>query len=133
MNLKSFTVDIIKNFNWDIVGIFLSIGCMIHCALLPAFITFSVLNPDHTYQSQGITIILILLFSAFGFLRGFIWHHHDKRVLLFFITGVVLFSGGNFFLGQQTIWLHTTGSISLMAAHIYNALLCKKCNICSHH
>ena len=91
---KLSSILFIKNFNWDRLGTCLSFGCIIHCFTIPIFILFFPFFTDEAKEFQlfeyGIVISAGLV-ATFAFLRGYIWHHHNIKVLLFFIIGFTCF------------------------------------------
>lgn len=120
---------------FDLAGISNSIICLIHCALFPVFFQGLVLTHSHSSLKKIELLFLgsIILWGGISFIRGFFWHHHNKKILFGFVLGITIYSLSFIsYFHQSVILLHLFGSIIIAISHIYNWYYCRKCTLCKH-
>lgn len=117
--------------NWDALGIFTSIACAIHCAILPVVLSslplFGINIIDNTLF-EVVMILLAFIVGIYSLMHGF---RHHAIYLPFY-----LFSGGMIFLILKQIWHHNqiwflVPAVSLiLAAHFLNHKLSRRTKSC---
>ena len=126
------------NETWDRVGIVLSVGCMIHCILLPLILPLLPLLGFMFNHDGWIHLTLwccITCTAVLALIPGAL-KHHRAMPLVFGLTGVaLLLVGGLAELGSREIWWMTTcvtccGSALLTMAHYLNHRY--KCKLGTH-
>ena len=121
--------------NWDGLGIFTSIACAIHCAVLPLVVT--------SFPLFGVEIIHNLVFEwfmiavAFGvglyaLYHGFITHHRNKLPMIFFGIGMTSLVLKQLLHQWEMIFL-LTAVVMIVCAHYHNFMLCRKSRCSSEH
>ncbi|HVX51228.1 MAG TPA: MerC domain-containing protein [Chitinophagaceae bacterium] len=116
-----------KRLNWDAMGVFVSIACAIHCALLPLFLTSLPLLGINIIHNRLFEVIMIAI--AFGVGLNALYHgykNHHRSLL-----PVALFVGGMLFLIAKQIWhaqellLLVPAVILIVTAHLVNYRSCR--------
>ena len=111
----------------------LSIGCAIHCAVLP--IAMSVLTATGLSWVAGQQFEWAILASTFmlgswRLVKSFV-NHRNPSALYMFGIGLVFFASakaGWFAFPYQEAWFMTAGGFSVAAAHFRNLRLCSCCH-----
>jgi uncharacterized membrane protein YqjE len=112
----------------DIVSAGLSLLCVIHCLLLPLFLTSVSLLGIELLENKPLEIIIILLSAIAGgyaVKRGYLPFHRNKSVLVLFLIGLASMIGGNFFPEEAEALLKGTGALLIIVSHIQNWKLSK--------
>lgn len=116
-----------KRINWDAWGVFVSIACAIHCALLPIFLTSLPLLGINIIHNQLFEVGMIAIAFAVGaqaLYHGYKNHHHNR-------LPVLLFSGGMLFLLAKQVWhnaelfLLLPAVALIVSAHLINYRQCR--------
>lgn len=113
--------------NWDIVGMFASIACAIHCAVLPIFLTSLSLFGLDIVENPIFEYSMILLAFIVGMLalRHGKKHHHSNKPYAFFFVGFLFLVLKEVFHNYHTELL-IPAVIFILVAHIYNIKLEKQ-------
>lgn len=107
--------------NWDLLGIFTSLACAIHCAILPILLSSLPLFGINIIDSHGFEILMIIiaLFVGIYSLSHGIKHHS-------LLLPVFLFSGGIILLilkqiwHEDQLWFLVPAVLLIFAAHYIN-------------
>ena len=112
--------------NWDALGIFTSVACAIHCALLPVLLTslpvFGV-NIVHNAGFEWSMIGIAFLVGSIALVHGFIKHHRNYTPILIFSFGFCFLILKQFIPQLEFLFL-TLAVILIITAHGYNYRLC---------
>lgn len=108
--------------NVDRWGIILSIGCIIHCTIMPFLLALipaigsTVLEIDDTLHK--IIAIPIITIGLAAFIPGYL-SHRKTSIVLIALAGMVLVVSGVYFEGFDIILTSSGGSLLTMA-HLLN-------------
>lgn len=121
----------------DIIGSALSIGCIIHCLLLPIILPvfpMLFLSGSHNTYFHAIMLIFVLGSSIFAFISGYKKHHESIVIEAGLLGNLVLVVGLLAEVGNNPNWLTTTltvlGGFILIGTHYINH---KYICACDHH
>jgi hypothetical protein len=106
----------------DLIGISVSFGCAVHCAILPVFLSgLSVfgINIIHNFWFESGMILLAFTVGTFSLLHGFIRHHRSLTPLLLFSAGMVFLLAKHFWQLYELILL-LFAVILIISAHFFN-------------
>ena len=121
--------------NWDALGIFTSVLCAIHCALLPVIMSslpvFGV-NIIHNLFFEWSMIALAFAVGSYSLFHGYIKHHRSMIPVLIFSIGFVFLVLKQFFFQLETPFLLTAVAF-IISAHFYNYRLCHRSKCASPH
>lgn len=123
--------------NLDMVGMGMSILCMVHCLAFPLLLAFSpqlmrwLPGDDLTHRSL---VVVIGLLGVFAFRRGYRIHRR-AWVLLLFLLGVAFVLAaaicGEAMLSERgEAAITVCGSLCIVAAHFFNQRCCRTCACC---
>jgi MerC mercury resistance protein len=111
-----------RRINWDGLGIFTSILCAIHCALLPLVVSFLPLlglnvirNPLFEYGMIGLAFII----GTSALWHGFTRHHHRLTPWLLFAGGMILLIAKEVW-GRYELYFLPFAVVLIISAHIVN-------------
>jgi hypothetical protein len=114
---------------WDAIGIGASLACAIHCVLLPVlFTTVSFLGIEvlHNAYLETLTLLASMSVGGWAIRHGYIQHHHNKWLLVSFITGLILMLIGNFVHSFAIeLVLKLVGAVLIVIAHVKNWQACR--------
>lgn len=118
----------------DKLGIILSLGCLIHCVLMPVILPVLPLFGLAAKHEAAIHIVLAVLVTgvaAVTIIPGY-FKHKDLLILILGVLGTTLIIMSGFLeaMGYPTTLLTIAGSWSLIGAHYNNH---KKICACEHH
>ena len=115
--------------NYDRWGIFTSIACAIHCALLPVFIAVLPILGINIIENSFIEYTLIgfsFFFGIFSLYNGFKHHHKCKLPAVLFAAGFT-FLILNQIIGDKYVLLFIPlAAILIISAHTINISCCRK-------
>ena len=121
--------------NWDVLGIAASIGCAIHCALLPVVVTslpiFGI-NIIHNSLFEWGMIALAFSIGIYSLLHGYVKHHQNYKPIIIF-TGGCLFLLLKQFFHPIEIWFLIFAVPLITYAHFYNYRLSQRSKCSSSH
>ena len=122
--------------NWDGVGIFTSLLCAIHCALLPVVLpTLSLfgIGINHNNFFEWSMIGIAFLVGVYALIHGYKKHHHQILPFIIFLGGFVFLVAKQFFADQKLVLL-LLAVFSIITAHLINYKFCTR-NQCNspHH
>lgn len=110
----------------DSLGIVASIGCAIHCALLPVIVSslpvFGI-NIIHNEVFEWGMIGLALVVGIVALFHGYGKHHRSFIPLFIFLTGFIFLVFKQFMPVVEYIFL-TFAVLLIVTSHIYNYRLC---------
>jgi hypothetical protein len=118
--------------NYDALGIATSVACAIHCAILPLLLSSLPLFGINIINNTGFEFLMIFLALCVGLYslwHGYKKHHHSKRPILLFTTGIILLFLKQIYHTQFLIFL-IPAVIMIVSAHWVNFQSCKKANHC---
>jgi len=122
--------------NWDALGIFTSIACAIHCALLPVLLStlpvFGV-NIIHNAFFEWGMIGLAFAVGSYSLFHGFIKHHRSLVPVLIFSAGFIFLVLKQFYDGKLSILFLFIAVAAIISAHFYNYRLCHRSKCSSPH
>ena len=121
--------------NWDALGIFTSVACAIHCALLPVILTslpvFGINIIHNSFFEWGM-IALAFVVGSYSLFHGYVKHHRSSAPILIFAFGFVFLVLKQFFPHFDYPFL-AIAVISIVSAHYYNYRLCHQSKCASPH
>lgn len=121
--------------NWDGLGIFTSLACAIHCALLPLLATsLPLFGVDIIHNSifEWSMIGIAFVVGSYALIHGYKKHHRNQVPILLFIIGFAFLLTKQFFHEYET-WFLIPAVIFIVTAHWRNYLLCNKSKCSSPH
>jgi ABC-type iron transport system FetAB permease component len=121
--------------NWDGAGIFASIACAIHCAILPLLstgISLAGIEILHNPWFEWGMILLTLLIGSYALQHGYRTHHRNTTPFLIFFAGFVCLVLKQFFHTLNIVFL-SIAVTAIISAHLYNFRLCQKTKCASPH
>lgn len=123
--------------NWDFFGIATSVGCAIHCALLPLIagtLPIFGINIIHNSYFEWGMIVLAFVVGAYSLYHGYIKHHRNTFPVLLFSAGFIFLVLKQFFLQQEYLFLIIAVCL-IISAHLVNYRYCKQSKVCNspHH
>ena len=121
--------------NWDGLGIFTSVACSIHCAILPLIATslplFGV-NIIHNGYFEWMMIGIAFVVGSYSLFHGYIKHHLSLLPVAVFSVGSIFLIAKQFFAGLE-IALLIPSVMLIISAHYFNYRLCQKSKCASLH
>ena len=121
--------------NWDGLGIFTSVACAIHCAILPLIATslplFGV-NIIHNGYFEWMMIGIAFVVGSYSLFHGYIKHHRSLLPVAIFSVGFIFLIAKQFFAGLE-IALLIPAVMLIISAHYFNYRLCQKSKCASLH
>lgn len=123
--------------NWDLLGIATSVGCAIHCAVLPVVAsTLPVfgINIIHNSVFEWGMIALAFVVGSYSLFHGYIKHHRNNFPVLLFSAGFIFLILKQFFSHQEYLFLAFAVGL-IISAHILNFKYCRQSKVCNspHH
>ena len=125
----------------DILGVGLSLLCLIHCLVLPVLIAFAPVllknlpGDDATHR----TLAVVIGFVGFLAFRSGYKVHRRRWLLWLFSLGLLLISvaaalGEAVLTGYGEAAITVVGGILLVTAHLFNHSFCRSCVVedCNH-
>jgi hypothetical protein len=114
--------------NIDFLGIWDSIACAVHCAILPLFLTtlsvFGV-NIIHNFWFESGMILLAFLVGMLSLRHGFKRHHRSTVPFLLFTAGMIFLLAKQYWHVYELILL-PFAVILIVAAHFFNIRFSRK-------
>lgn len=121
--------------NWDGLGVFTSLACAIHCAILPLVATslplFGV-NIIHNGYFEWSMITIAFIVGSYSLFHGYIKHHRSFLPIIVFTIGFVFLISKQFFTSLE-IALLVPAVILIISAHYFNYRLCQRSKCVSPH
>lgn len=121
----------------DRYGMALSIGCAIHCAVLPIAMSMLtatglswIAGPRFEWAILACTFIL----GSLRLIKSFV-KHRNPVALYMFGAGLLFFAAAKmawFNFPYNEAWFMTAGGFSVAAAHFRNLRLCSCCHVHPH-
>ena len=123
--------------NWDFLGIATSVGCAIHCAVLPVIVsTLPVfgINIIHNNFFEWGMIGLAFFVGSYSLYHGYNRHHKNNFPILLFSAGAICLVLKQIFSLHEYVFL-AFAVCFIISAHILNFKYCRQSNTCSspHH
>ncbi|MEO7047169.1 MAG: MerC domain-containing protein [Ferruginibacter sp.] len=121
--------------NWDGLGIFTSLACAIHCAILPLIATSLPLfgiNIIHNGYFEWGMISIAFVVGSYSLFHGYIKHHRSFLPIIVFTIGFLFLISKQFFASLE-IALLVPAVILIVTAHYLNYRLCQKSKCMSPH
>jgi hypothetical protein len=127
----------VENLALDRYGMALSIGCALHCALLPA--GMSVLAASSASWIAGphlewTILACTLVLASWRLVKSFVRHRNPASLYLFAV-GLIFFGAaklGWFQFAYNEAWFMSAGGLAVAAAHFRNLRLCACCHAHDH-
>lgn len=123
--------------NWDFFGIATSVGCAIHCAVLPLIAStlpiFGINIIHNAYFEWGM-ITLAFVVGSYSLFHGYSKHHRNTIPLFVFAAGFIFLVLKQFFPQQEYLFLVFAVSL-IVTAHLFNFKYCRQSKVCHspHH
>ena len=121
--------------NWDGLGVFTSVACAIHCAILPLLATslplFGV-NIIHNGFFEWTMIGIAFVVGSYSLFHGYVKHHRSLLPVTIFSVGFIFLIAKQFFAGLE-IALLIPAVMLIISAHYFNYRLCQKSKCASLH
>ncbi|MDQ6722819.1 MAG: MerC domain-containing protein [Thermoproteota archaeon] len=133
----SFKIIMAIKANWDILGIATSVGCAIHCAVLPVIVStlpiFGINIIHNSFFEWGM-IMLAFVVGSYSLFHGYVRHHRNNLPVLLFSAGILFLVLKQFFSHQEYLFLFFAVCL-IIAAHLLNFKYCRQSKVCSspHH
>jgi hypothetical protein len=123
--------------NWDFFGIATSVGCAIHCALLPMIAsTLPVfgINIIHNSWFEWGMILLAFVVGFYSLFHGYSKHHRNTFPVFLFSAGIVFLILKQFFYQYEYLFLGIA-VFMIISAHLINYRYCRQSKACNspHH
>lgn len=118
----------------DKVGTWVSLGCAIHCVLVPFFITILPLL-GLSFLKEGPFEVGMIIFAVTVATLSLCWGsriHGTHKTLLFVAAALVFFIFGHEHHSSAHWYFMATGGLCLVAGHLLNRHLCRTCSDCRH-
>jgi hypothetical protein len=116
----------------DALSLGLSFVCLMHCIILPLFLTsipfLGIEILENIFIELG-TIILALFIGGYAIRNGYLKYHRNMFIVFLFAIGISLMILSNFVFSAAEIWLKIFGGFVVCMAHIQNFTTSKKCTI----
>ena len=122
-----------KSLVLDRYGMALSIGCAIHCAVLPvamSVLTASGLTWIAGQQFEWAILACTFILGSWRLVKSFV-KHRNPISLYMFAVGLMFFAAakmGWFTFAYYEAWFMTAGGMMVAAAHFKNLRLCSCCH-----
>lgn len=121
--------------NWDGLGVFTSLACAIHCAILPLLATSLPLfgiNIIHNGYFEWTMIGIAFVVGSYSLFHGYIKHHQSFLPVTIFSVGFLFLITKQFFHSIEILFL-IPAVILIISAHYFNYRLCQKSKCVSPH
>lgn len=123
--------------NWDFLGIATSVGCAIHCAVLPLIagtLPLFGINLIHNAYFEWGMIALAFFVGAYSLYHGYVKHHRNTFPVFVFSTGFIFLVLKQFFSQHEYLFLVIAVCL-IISAHLVNYRYCKQSKACNspHH
>jgi uncharacterized membrane protein len=112
----------------DSISIFIASLCIVHCIVLPVFLTtlplwgFEVL--ENTFIEIA-TVLTALLAGGWAIFRGYREYHKSLSIVILFVAGLGSMTAANFLNDEALeMLLKGMGAIVVVAAHIWTRRKC---------
>lgn len=118
--------------NWDALGIFTSVACAIHCAILPllvASLPIFGINIVENVKFEFFMIFLALAVGIYALYHGYKKHHHSLLPILLFVLGICFLFAKQVFSAWHLVLLFPA-VILIVSAHWLNYKNCRKADHC---
>jgi hypothetical protein len=117
----------------DTLSIFISGLCIIHCIILPLFVsTLSILSIEVLENPwlELITVLLALLIGGAAIFRGYFKFHRKQTVLWLFVIGITLMMIANTMEESKEAFIKVVGAVMITFGHIRNYRLSRRYSVC---
>lgn len=119
---------------WDRWGLLASVLCVVHCIATPILALTLPAIAAAEGVTHGLLAVAIVLFALLAFVPG-LRTHGKRRVVVLGAIGVALIWVA-LLLPEEWVddaWrdgLTVAGGLAMVAAHIFNIILCRRCTLC---
>jgi hypothetical protein len=116
-----------ESLNWDALGVFVSIACAVHCALLPIFLTSLPLLGINIIHNQVFEMVMICIAFAIGaqaLYHGFKKHHRNILPIALFVTGMLCLFAKQLWHNGELLFLLPAVTL-VVSAHFINYRKCR--------
>jgi hypothetical protein len=120
--------------NWDRLGMWLSYGCAVHCALMPFVIGYLAVNGIGWIAEESTEWTIIIASLSIGLFRlgySYLKEHRQPEPVVFFLIGVglVMAAKSVFFEAPESMEPvgMVAGGVMIGTAHFRNQAKCKCC------
>jgi hypothetical protein len=121
--------------NWDAMGMFTSIACAIHCAILPVLISslpiFGINIIDNSFFEWGMIGVAFVV-GSYALFHGYFKHHRSWTPILIFCFGFSFLILKQFHHSEAN-WFLLIAVSCILTAHFYNYRLCHRGKCASTH
>ena len=119
---------------WDHWGMLASALCVVHCIATPIVALVLPAIAANEGVTHGVLAVAVVLFALLAFLPA-TKIHGKHRVLVLGMAGVLLIWTA-LLLPEEWVGdrfrdlLTMAGGVTMVAAHVFNAVLCRRCAVC---
>ena len=116
---------------FDAISSFVALLCLVHCVLLPLFVTTLPLWGFELLENPMIeagTVLLSLLVGGYAIRRSFTKCHRNGWVVGIFFVGLLTMVWGNFVSSTSEGNVKLAGACLVIIAHIQNWRLSRRCS-----
>ena len=119
---------------WDRWGALASTLCVVHCLATPIIAALLPAITAYEGVTHGVLAVAVLLFALLAFVPG-ARTHGKPDVLVLGLVGLTLIWTAlllpdDLFGDEYRDVLTLLGGSTMVAAHVYNVVLCRRCAIC---
>jgi hypothetical protein len=114
----------------DAISVGLSTVCIVHCLLLPLFMTtFPLLGIEllENMYLEGFMVLLSAFIGGNAIRKGYLQYHRKMHITVLFLTGFILMIAGNFLSYNPEAALKLSGATLVIWAHVQNWRLSRSC------
>jgi len=108
---------------WDVLGVSVSAICVVHCIVLPLFITTLPIAGIELLENRWLelaTILVSVLAGSIAIIRGYLKFHRNASVLWMLAIGLALMMTASLTHDHGEALLKLTGAGLIVSAHIRN-------------
>jgi len=112
-----------------------SLACAIHCAILPLILSSLPLfgiNILHNQFFEWVMIVIAFSVGIYSLVHGYIKHHRNNLPVFLFTIGFICLVLKQYYRSVE-LWFLLPAVAMIIAAHIYNFVLCRRSKCSSPH
>ena len=132
--MSALVEGICRGKGWDRWGMCASASCVVHCVVTPFAALALPAMAANEGATHGVLAVAVALFALLAFVPG-MRTHGKRRVLILGLAGVALIWTA-LLLPEDLVAdalrdaLTVTGGLAMVAAHVFNVMLCRRCAVC---
>ena len=117
----------------DKLGVWVSALCAIHCIVVPLMLPIAPLVASSFFAQswfEGSVLTLSLVIGFTALLIGFKNHHRQIYPMYSLAIGAIIYINKDIFGHDYEAYTVAVGASFIIAAHLINLKLCRKCESC---